>query len=147
MRQPLEIRPPAVLRVYVVCFGVPWVGLLVAAILNSPLSTTPIAAVMIVVGLALVVRMPSLKVIADASGVLIRNFYRTWRFRWAEVEDFRLGRATMAMPFGKVIHMLLKDGEVVTMDVTATGWGVWFGGKERREQMLQRLRKWLPPRA
>jgi hypothetical protein len=35
------------------------------------------------------------------------------------VEDFRLG-TMMGMPFGRVIHVLLRNGEVVTLDITAS---------------------------
>jgi hypothetical protein len=50
----------------------------------------------------------------------------------------------LGMPFGQVIHVLLHDGEVVTMDITAAHWAFTFGRKERRVQMVQRLRAWLP---
>jgi hypothetical protein len=146
MRQPVEIRLPAAIRVYAVCFGLLWVGGLVAATITLPLSEAPFAILMMAFGGALILRMESLKFAADESGVLVRNFYRTWRFRWDEVEDFRLGRPMMAMPFGQVIHMLLRNGEVITIDVTAAHWAFLFGGKVKREQTLQRLRLWLPPR-
>jgi hypothetical protein len=68
---------------------------------------------------------------------LVRNLFRTWRIRWHEIEDFRLGSPIMGMPFGRVIHVLLRNGE-------ASHWGFAFGGKARQEQVLTRLREWLP---
>jgi hypothetical protein len=83
--------------------------------------------------------------VADESGLLVRNLYRTWRLPWDEVEDFRVGQAMMGMPFGKVIHVLLRNGEVVKVEVTIKP-GVFSGGGVLLEQTLQRLRPWLPPR-
>lgn len=113
------------------------------AIISSP-SVAPVAILMIAFGVAFVVRIEGLRLVADESGVLVRNFFRTWHFEWAEVEDFRLGRPTMGLPFGQVVHVLLRNGEVVTADISASHWGFTFGGKAKREQMLQRLREWLP---
>ena len=128
------------------CFGLLWVGILVAAIITSPLSDAPIPLLMIALGGALIIRMESMKLVADESGLLVRNFSRTCRFRWDEVEDFRLGRPMMGMLFGQLIHVLLRNGEVITLDVTAFNWGFAFGRRAKREQSLRRLREWLPPR-
>jgi len=147
MRESLQIRQPAGIRVYAVCFGLLWVGIfLVAAIITSSLSDAAIPLLMIALGGALISRMESMKLVADEFGLLVRNFSRTWRFRWAEVEDFRLGRPMMGMLFGQVMHVLLRNGEVITLDVTAFNWGFAFGGRAKREQTLRRLREWLPPR-
>jgi len=145
MGNPVEIRQPLVLRVYIACFSLLWVGLLLWDVITSP-SDAPIAILMIAFGVALGVRIETLKLVADDSGLLVRNFFRTWRFGWAEVEDFRLGRPMMGMPFGQVIHVLLRNGEVVTADISASHFGFAFGGKAKREQLLKRLREWLPPK-
>jgi hypothetical protein len=50
------------------------------------------------------------------------------------------------LPFGWVIHALLRNEEVVTLDVAAYSWSLAFGAKAKREEILHRLRKWLPPR-
>ena len=146
MRESLQIRQPAGMTVYAVCFGLLWVGILVAAIITSSLSDAAIPLLMIALGGALISRMESMKLVADEFGLLVRNFSRTWRFRWDEVEDFRLGRPMMGMLFGQVMHVLLRNGEVITLDVTAFNWGFAFGGRAKREQTLRRLREWLPPR-
>jgi PH (Pleckstrin Homology) domain-containing protein len=97
-------------------------------------------------GVTFIYRIDSMKVVADESGLLIRNLLRTSRFPWGEVEGFRPGRSMMAMPFGQVIHVLLRNGEVVTADVTARPW-ILFGGRARLERTLQDLRRWLPRQA
>jgi hypothetical protein len=62
------------------------------------------------------------------------------RFGWDEVEDFRV----MVIPFGRVIHVLLGNGEVVTLDITTIHWCFEFGGEAKQEQVLKRSRGWLP---
>jgi len=58
-----------------------------------------------------------------------------------DVEDFRLG-PMLGMPFGRVIHALLANGEMVTLDVTMRPW--LFGkGREQRDRYLRQLRGWV----
>jgi hypothetical protein len=52
------------------------------------------------------------------------------RFGWDEIEDFRLGHPVMVIPFGRVIHVLLWNGEVVTLDITTMHWRFAFGKGE-----------------
>jgi hypothetical protein len=47
----------------------------------------------------------------------------------SEIEDFRLGRAAVGQLFGQVIHVLLRNGEVVTADASWASWGFLFGGR------------------
>lgn len=131
------------MQIYFACFGLLWVGLLLGSLTRSR-SDAPIALLMIVLGGAFIVRTWSLKFVANESGLLVRNFFRTWRFGWDQVEDFRLGRGGMAMPFGQVIHVLLRNDEVITLDITASHWSFLLGGKEKRERTLKMLREWLP---
>jgi hypothetical protein len=142
MGQRVEIRMPIAIRIYGVCFGLVWVGFLIVAITRSGPSQIPFAVFMAIIGVAFIYRIDSMKVVADGSGLLVRNLLRTWRFRWGEVEDFRLGRSMMAMPFGQVIHVLLRNGEVVTADVTVRPW-ILFGGRAKLERTLRELRRWL----
>jgi hypothetical protein len=76
--------------------------------------------------------------------VSVRHF-RTWRFDRAEIEDFRLGRDAIGLPFGQVIHVLLRNGEVVTADASWASWGFLFGGRAKREEVIRRLSEWLEP--
>lgn len=137
------MRQPAAVRVYIICFSLLWIVLSATSMIASPFNT-PIAMILIVFGLALGIRIMFLKVVADESGLLVRNFFRTRHFGWDEVEDFRWGRPVMGMPFGQVIYLLLRNGEVVTLDISASHWAFAFGRKAKREQMLQGLREWLP---
>jgi apolipoprotein N-acyltransferase len=129
-------------RIYIICFSLLWIGLSTASMIASPYNT-PIAMILIAIGLAFGIRITSLGFVADESGLLVRNFFQTRQFGWGEVEDFRWGRL-MGMPFGQVIYALLRDGELVSLDISTSYWGVPFGRRPKMEQMLQRLREWLP---
>lgn len=126
------------MQVYFALFGLLWVGLLLGSMTRSQGFDALIAILMIVGGGAFILRTWSLKFVASDSGLFVRNLFRTYRFRWDEVEDFRMGRA-MGMPFGQVVHALLRSGEVITVDIAGS-----LGRKEKREQVLRRLREWLP---
>jgi len=141
MSQPVVVRIPIAVRVYGVGFGLVWVGFLVVASIKSERSQVPFTVLMAVIGVALIYRIDSMKVVADGSGLFVRNMYRTWRFRWGDVEDFRPGRSFMGLPFGQVIHVLLRNGGIVTLDVTARPW-VLFGAPAKFEGTLQALRGW-----
>jgi hypothetical protein len=143
MRQPFVMRQPVAVRVYIICFSLLWIVLSAASMIPSPFNT-PIAMILIIIGLAVGIRSVSLKCVADESGLLVRNFFATRHFGWDEVEDFRWGRPVMGMPFGQVIYLLLRNGEVVALDISASYWGFPFGRRPRLEQLLQRLREWLP---
>jgi len=82
-------------------------------------------------------------VIANEEGLLIRNIYRTSRYRWEEIEGFRTGRPSF-QPFGKQIHVLLRNGEIAPVDVSIRFFR-FSGGEARVQEMLTRLRAWLPP--
>ena len=144
MRRPVVVRQPLVPQVYFALFGLLWVGLLLGSMTRSQGFDALIAILMIGGGGAFIARTWSLKFVASESGLFVRNFFRTYRLGWDQVEDFRLGRGGMAMPFGQVIHVLLRNREVLTLDITANHWGFLLGKREKREQVLQRLRAWFP---
>jgi hypothetical protein len=77
---------------------------------------------MVAFGVGFTSRMAMVKLQVDESGVVVRNFIRTWRFDGSENEDFRLGRAAVGQLFGQVIHVLLRNGEVVTADASWASW-------------------------
>jgi hypothetical protein len=95
VRQPLEIRLAGMWRVCAACFGVMWVAVLAFAINTLPSSQILIAALLGILGVAMVVRIETLKVVASEAGLLVHNFNRTRRLRWDQVKDFRSGRAPL----------------------------------------------------
>jgi Bacterial PH domain len=139
--EPVVIRLAVFIRVYSAGFAVLWFGFLIFFLSRSTLADVPVAIAMMGLGGAMMFRLNSLRVVADESGLIVCNVFRTWRFSWDEVEDFRLGRPTMGMPFGKVIHVLLRNDEVITADVTAMSW--FFLGRVKQQQALQKLRAWV----
>jgi hypothetical protein len=64
-----------------------------------------------------------------------------------DVENLRLGRAMVDCHSAGVIHVLLTNQEVVTLDVTQYSWSLAFGAKTKRVEVLNTLREWLPPRS
>lgn len=146
MREPTQIQQPLAMRIYCLLFGLLWVGTLLVPYGIRSGSDGILILLFSVVGVTFIARIASLRVLADESGLHVRNFFRTQHFRWDEVEDFRLGRIMNGLPFGWVIHALLRNEEVVTLDVAAYSWSLAFGARAKREQILNRLREWLPPR-
>jgi len=146
MREPTQIQQPLAMRIYCLLFGLLWVGTLLVPYGIRSGSDGILILLLSVVGVAFIARIASLRVLADESGLHVRNFFRTQHSRWDEVEDFRLGRGINGLPFGWVIHALLRNREVVTLDVAAYSWSLAFGARVKREQVLNRLREWLPPR-
>lgn len=143
-RQVVHIRQPVALRIYVVGFGTVWCAMLVSFAVagrgQGAVSVVPL--LMLGFGATLMYRMLRVGVVADESGLLVRNSFRTKRFSWSEVEDFRVGGAAMGMPFGKVVHVLLRNGEVLTLDVTMRPW-LFARGRARLDEYVQALRSWL----
>jgi hypothetical protein len=138
MRQRVEMRIPTAVTVYAVCWALLCGVVLLAGVLGLP--ALAFLLVMLPLEGALILRVQTVKFVADESGLLVRNLVRTWRFRWDEVEDFRVGRG----PCDRLIFVMLRNGEVFALDVTAYSWAS-RGGRARRDPMVQALRQWLPP--
>jgi len=138
----LEIRLPYGFRIYIVVFGLVWCGFVVSALVTAESGVVVIPLLMLVFGGTLMFRMANLAVIADDSGLRVRNSFRTRRFTWDEVEDFRIGSPAM-MPYGKAVHALLHDGQMIPLDATM---GPWFFSRSRAklEGYVSDLRWWLP---
>ena len=144
----LKFRLPKFMRAYTLVFGVLWFGVLgvnIPAVLRSNgFGATPFLLFFGLGGGLFLYRMGSMAVTADGDVLILRNFFRTYRFTRQAVEGFRIGRPSMGMPFGRTIHVLLNDETVVTADVFAYGWaGVTQKGRERLQQRLDALRRWL----
>jgi hypothetical protein len=129
----VEIRPPMAQRVYIVAFGVFWCGFLAVTIVGTHSATSVVPLIMLALGATMFYRMFQLSVIADETELLIRNHFGTKHVQRSEIEDFRASRA-MGMPFGKAIHVLLRNGEIMTLDVTIWPW--LFGKGLRPDRLI-----------
>ena len=141
--EPLRIRQPIAVRVYTGVFGLIWCGFVATGFLSlvpRPESLIPLG--MLVFGATLTSRLVRVEAVADDSGLLVRNYYRTRTYKWSEVEDFRLGNPTMGLPIGKVIHVLLASGEITTLDVTMRPL-LLSRGKEKLDGYIRQLRAWV----
>ena len=142
MRQRVEIRQPTIARVYIICFGLFWCGVLVDALLRRH-SSADAAALLLMLGLGegIVFLVLRLAVIADETGLVVRNNFGTEHLEWNEVEDFRVGGTTGGQ-FGKKIQVLLRNGDLIALDATLR---LSISGRGRREldSDLAALRAWL----
>ncbi len=143
MREPTQIQQPLAMRIYCLLFGLFVVGTMVPPAIRSGADGIFVL-LFTAVGATFIARVASVRVLADESGLHVRNTFRTQHFRWDEVEDFRFGRPIGGLPFGWVIHVLLGSDEVVTLDIALYNWALAFGASAKREQVLNRLREWLP---
>lgn len=140
----MRIRPPTALRVYTGLFGLFWCGFVLVALVATLVDRRPEAlflVFMLAFGGTLSYRMFRMEVVADVEGLLVRNYMRTKRYRWSEVEGFRLASPSFGMPFGKTIYALLTDGEMSSLDVTMQ-MGLLPGGRRKRDAYLTQLRQW-----
>lgn len=142
MIERVEIRPPIGQRIYIVALGIFWCGFLAVSIVATRSAASVVPLAMLAFGGTLFYRMLRLEVIADETELLIRNHLGTKHLDRSEVEDFRVGRASMGMPFGKVIHVLLRNGEIMALDVTLRPW-LFGSGPAKLESYLNSLRDWL----
>jgi Bacterial PH domain len=133
------MRQPAAATIFLICsmLLLLWFGVLVVV---SPSGISLIGLGVIGVVLALAARTLLLKVVANESGLFVRNTLRTRRFTWNEVEDFALGQQLGA----DVVNVLLRNGHVVPLDVTSISWPFVRGETAKREQTMETLRQWLP---
>lgn len=142
-RPELTIRQPIGIRIYGLVFGLVWCGLLLAAIVGTasssePGSVVPLAA-MLAFGVTICWRTSTTSVKAEAAGLLVRNYFSTKRFAWSEVEDFRVGGPMFGLPIGRVVHLLLRNREVVTLDATMRSW-LLGGSRQRLDSWVEDLR-------
>lgn len=138
------MRQPVASRAYVVGFAVLWCGLLGAAVVAGAVAGSPAAVLpllMLAFGAGLTYRLFRVGVLADESGLMVRNYFGTRRYRWSDAEDFRIGKPTN-LPFGNAIFVQLRDGGVATLDVSMRP---WFGtrGRQALGSNLDALRSWL----
>jgi hypothetical protein len=138
------IRLALAVRVYVVVFTCFWCGSVFAGLIAAAAHGSPAVLILLLVvafGLTLGYRIFRLSVALGSQDLLVRNFYRTRRIVRAEVEGFRQG-ALSQQPFTRGIYVLLRDGTVFPLDVTARPY--FFGrGKRLLDDRTQLLQRWL----
>ncbi|MGY1590421.1 hypothetical protein ACI79D_00435 [Geodermatophilus sp. SYSU D00708] len=143
----VEIRPPLVARVVaglVAVAGVVLVfapGLLDAARSGEWGPVLPLGAFM-VVWLAVIARTAGMVVRSTPDGrLVVRNQLRTTTYDRAQIEDVRRSTSGSLSPTQGALQLLLRDGTVQTLQVTAVG---PFGlGRARAAEQQQVLRRWL----
>jgi hypothetical protein len=144
MPEAVIITPTPFMRMSLVVFVVIWCGGVGVAFIDMLLASDPTAVMpggMLAFGGFLTARMMNLSVRADTSGLSIRNMLRSARYDWGEVEDFRFSSASPSLPIAKTLHVLLRNGEILTLDVTSR---LRLSRTSRRQldDYLRQLRSW-----
>jgi len=137
------IRPPALLRAYVVVFGFIWCGGVVAGLVTALIHASPVAVfllVMLAFGAGLCYRLFRMSVELRPGELLVRNYFRTIRVQVDNIEGFRVG-STAAQPLSKSIHVLLGGDQLIPLDVTSRPY--LFGrGADLLDRRLAELKAW-----
>lgn len=145
MGEPIRIRLPRLVRLYVVAFSVVWCGMAgsgLAAALARGSPVVIIAIFMLISEAVLAFRLFRLAVISEQGSLVVRNVWRSRGLPRADVEGFRVGAGPMGQPFMKCLYALLKDETLVSLDVTARPMFI-PKSMQRLDRHLQALRTWL----
>lgn len=121
------------MRTFIAAFGFIWFGFLFAGLIG-PLPRPLFLIGQVAFNGMLCYRLFRIEAVADQGGLLVRNFLRTQRFFWPEVEGFRLGTPFIGIPVGEVIYVLLTNRKIVPLDVTMS---------RKRDDYLAALREWV----
>jgi hypothetical protein len=143
MPAPVKLRAPVISRAFIVIFGVVWCGFVTLALVAAIGSGSPgamIPLIMLCFGATFMTRIFILTVVADQRGLLVRNLFRTRQFGWGQVEDFRIG-ASSGFRGRKSIYVLLRDGEILPLEVTNPR---FYGPTAKLPGYLDQLRSWVP---
>ena len=140
----VRIRLPAWLRVYSAVFGVVWCGIVGSAAIALAVGghlAALVPAAMLVIGGLIGYRTFRLSVQAHADELVVRNSLRSLTLRRNDIEEFRIGGPAS---FGKSIHVLLVDGDLLPLEVTTT-LGLLGRGRARQQEQLRSLQRWHDP--
>jgi hypothetical protein len=138
----LRLRPPAVLRVYVVAFLLVWFGMLAVTTVNAGTSALPVVLAFVGVGGVLGYRLIRLGVDATPDRLVIRNNVRNRIVPRAQVTGFDRGAPTN-LPFGGLcVYALTSTSGVIGLGVTTAPTFI-PGWCRRVDRDLTSLRKWL----
>ncbi|HEX2274138.1 MAG TPA: PH domain-containing protein [Acidimicrobiales bacterium] len=115
---------------------------IVGALVGGAWAALPVGLAMLAWGGFFIGRMSRLAVIAEEQELVVRNLFRTHHIPRSAIEGFRIGNPPPMMPFGKTIHVLVRDEAIVTADVFMAS-GLTGRGRRSLEARLQQLREWL----
>jgi cell division protein FtsW (lipid II flippase) len=104
---------------------------------GSPLALLPITA-FIAVPAGIGWRWARMAVIADATGLTVRNLMTTHHVARRRVRDFRLGGSRFEYP-GRAIRVVVEDGSTIVLAAT----GRYYRQTPEHEAQLAALRNWL----
>ena len=141
---PVELRPPRLLRAYVVVFTVLWCAGVATAGVRGLLAGQPSALVtlpMLGLGALLGFRLSRLGVRADGRSLTVRNNWSSRVLSRDDIEGFRTSPTSGSLPFAHTVQVLLRDQTVLPLDVTTQALPL----RRSRTRLLERveqLRAW-----
>jgi hypothetical protein len=127
------------LRLYIVAFGVLWIGLLVQVMLAGNIGSWFVPVILGLLGALWFTRFFGLAVDVGPEGVVVRNLFRTMRLPWQRIDGFRVQRGLgFGSPLGRTVCLLLDGGDALTIDATMRSWA-FTGGHRQVQEMVVRL--------
>ncbi len=138
----VTIRPPLLIRVYVVAFLIFWLAMVGwSTMIHAHGASAAIGLVFMAFGLGLGYRLLRLGVTSAPDGTLaIRNNLSTRVLTRTEIEEFRLGTSGGTRLGQQSLQALLRDGTVYNIDVGRYPLAM---GKKQNAGRLQALTTWL----
>lgn len=115
-KAPVMLQAPRGMRIYAALFGI---AFLVVVVLNavaarkSALSTIPL--ILVCLGAVVCLRIFRTALVADQRGVMIRNYFRTYRLRWSDIADFRLDPPATRLE-GWELSVVTASGKEIRLD-------------------------------
>ena len=91
-----------------------------------------------------VYRQVRIAVLAEADQLIVRNMFRSFRFRREEIDHFRVGGSIISGTFvggWPAVQVALKSGESVSFDVSIRPWFV--RREDEQDAALKALQSWL----
>lgn len=141
MASSIVIKQPVWFRAFLIVVGLVDAGVVVGLAIASDAHPPLVPLLMGAATCALGYRLYVSAVIGGDDELIVRNRLRTQHLPRAAIEDFRPG-ALSGKAFGKTIHVLLRDGSVLSLDVLDGMYGT-SRGKQRLQRRLESLRGWL----
>jgi hypothetical protein len=138
IQQPLALRIYAVLGACV-C-GVVAGVFIVSAVADGQPGVLLFLLVWLAFALTLLYRILRMSIELLPDELIVRNLFRTRRLARREVEGFRVG-SYGPMSFSRCVFALLRDGTMLTLDVTLRP--ALPGSWRKRDGSLDRLHDWL----
>jgi hypothetical protein len=115
-KAPVVLEAPLAMRIYAGLFGLAFfVVLALNAFATAKVHLSAIPVVLVVVGDLVCFRIFRTALVANDRGLIVRNYFRTYRYRWSDVADFRLDAPASRLD-GWEMSVVTKGGKSIRLD-------------------------------